>query len=142
MRDMPGATVRLGIIARDVCPPSLEYLAAGKMYGGMFYPIGSVAIWHYERQKTLRKEKAKLTTVYVIRATSGGPVKIGKAKDVPSRLATLQAGCPVPLTVLKTWAEVPEAFEMRLHAAYAEHRLHCEWFAESILPDLLKEETP
>jgi hypothetical protein len=66
--------------------------------------------------------------VYLIGAADGtGPTKIGKSIDVKSRLANLQSGSPVPLTVL--WVTPGGyAVEARLHSIYADVRQHGEWF--------------
>ena len=40
--------------------------------------------------------------LYLIGAEDMGPLKIGVSGNVPSRLAALQSGCPVPLNVYAT----------------------------------------
>ncbi|WP_331728809.1 GIY-YIG nuclease family protein [Streptomyces canus] len=72
--------------------------------------------------------------VYVI----GGPglpyVKIGTSGDPEARLRQLQSGSPVPLSVL--WSTPGDtALERELHARFAAHRAHGEWFDLTPLGD-------
>ena len=59
---------------------------------------------------------------YLIQA--GDAVKIGRARNVQSRLATLQTGSATTLHLLGITTE-PEEW---LHTRFAEHRLRGEWF--------------
>lgn len=52
--------------------------------------------------------------VYFIRAGNRGPVKIGWAKDVAARMATLQAGNHCALQVIRI-IDAPRAAEKWLH---------------------------
>lgn len=74
--------------------------------------------------------------VYFIQAASGGPIKIGIATSVKTRLQGLQSGFPAPLAVL---AHKPggEAEEARLHSAFASTRVRGEWFEDT--PELRAE---
>ena len=76
---------------------------------------------------------AKTPVIYFIRAATGH-IKIGTATDLKERLSNLQAGNPMPLTVL---AVVPgkRAEERALHAEFAEYRAAGEWFKP--VPELL-----
>lgn len=67
--------------------------------------------------------------VYFIQAQSGGPIKIGKAKDVAKRVMILQCGNPDLLVVRRTipFADA-EAAERRLHRAFTALRIQGEWF--------------
>lgn len=66
-------------------------------------------------------------SVYFIQAGDTGLIKIGHARSVTKRLAALQTGSAHNLRVI---------YEMRgglleeqgLHAAFAKHRAHGEWF--------------
>lgn len=80
-------------------------------------------VWHY---------------VYFIRAGVDGPIKIGRANDMAKRVAMLQSGNHLRLTVLATvQLECAVAGEARYHRQFAEHRFRGEWFAPH--PDLLAE---
>lgn len=64
---------------------------------------------------------------YIIRAGDIGPVKIGWADDVPSRLRSLQTGNHETLHVLRevdTWWQSEREF----HRRFTSHRLRGEWF--------------
>lgn len=66
----------------------------------------------------------------MIRAGEHGPVKIGFAEDVALRMTKMQADNHERLTVIRMLVGgVPE--EVGLHALFADHRLHGEWFSFS-----------
>jgi Meiotically up-regulated gene 113 len=67
--------------------------------------------------------------IYFVQMLVGGPIKIGWATSVASRVATLQLGCPYPLVVLATMAGTMSD-ERELHKRFADHRLRGEWFHE------------
>ena len=72
-----------------------------------------------------RNREAKLVT-YIIQSEKGGPVKIGKATDLPSRLAGLQTGNPEKLFVVG-W--IDGDVESELHRRFASSRIPGgEWF--------------
>jgi hypothetical protein len=73
--------------------------------------------------------------VYVIRA--GGPIKVGVAKDVAARLATLQTGNPYRFDLL---AVLPGAhdLEWQLHRRIESDRLEGEWFDGPQVPAFLE----
>lgn len=77
--------------------------------------------------------------VYFIRAEVGGPVKIGWATNVGSRLYQMQAHNPFKLTVLGGFAGSGKD-ERVLHDRFAAHRLHGEWFepVEELLAEATK----
>lgn len=72
-----------------------------------------------------------MSYVYFIRSGPTGPVKIGVARDIASRLATLQGGNPEPLILL---GSVPGSFEaeIRLHHSFWFGRMDGEWFRPSV----------
>jgi hypothetical protein len=75
-------------------------------------------------------------TLYVL--AGGDRVKIGVAKDFSKRLRALQAASPMmlePVRLLRT--NRPFRIEAALHAEFAAHRCHGEWFtAEPVLARL------
>ena len=75
------------------------------------------------------------SVVYFV-AAYRGLIKIGVAKDVASRLRTLQTGSGVALELLAT---VPGSYalERHYHDRFAVDRRHGEWFARS--PELMDE---
>jgi hypothetical protein len=75
----------------------------------------------------MRRKGPKVGTVYFI-GPEQGPVKIGFTTNVPQRLARLQAGSPVALTVLAQIDGAQPFDERLLHMEYRAHRLHGEWF--------------
>lgn len=68
--------------------------------------------------------------VYFAQRVSGGPIKIGVAKDPDKRLQTLQCACPERLALLAiTLGGYVE--EAKLHRHFAVDRLEGEWFTPS-----------
>lgn len=66
--------------------------------------------------------------VYFIQGEHGGPIKIGSARRVESRLRDLQIGSPTRLRVLAQ-VKTARGLEVMLHRHFAARRLHGEWFA-------------
>lgn len=64
--------------------------------------------------------------VYFIQADNG-LVKIGVSANLESRLATLQAMSPIPLT-LCAWMHGGFSLEQTLHDRFADCHSHGEWF--------------
>lgn len=60
-----------------------------------------------------------------------GRFKLGRSADPQRRLADLQSGSPMPLEIACQWGEETGVTEKALHAAFADRRLHNEWFAVS-----------
>lgn len=74
-----------------------------------------------------KKQYRNDQTVYFIQSIYGGPIKIGVAVDVVSRLKQIQNMSPVPLKLLATEAGGKER-ESRLHEQFSQYRLYGEWF--------------
>ena len=127
--------VNYKLICPDVCPKSLENEKVGYIENGMFYPSESVARYYFEKQREYNSkiEDDNLTNIYFIQSINGGPVKIGKAKNVQQRLLGFQIGCPVKLSVVAVYKNVDDSLENVLHNKYSEYRIHGEWFDEKIL---------
>lgn len=68
------------------------------------------------------------SSTYVVQRGDAGPVKIGRATNVVSRLATLQTACPEDLLLLYA---VEADVEGALHASLDRHRIRGEWFSAS-----------
>lgn len=69
-----------------------------------------------------------VTNLYFIQAGgSGGPIKIGRAKNVGGRLAELQCANHEELVVLATRPALPYR-EWELHLRFASTRIRGEWF--------------
>lgn len=81
------------------------------------------------------KRGSRSMQVYFIGGDTGA-IKIGIARDPERRLATLQCGSPIKLRIM---ASGPGSHhdERTLHARFAEHRLHGEWFSPA--PEILTE---
>lgn len=75
--------------------------------------------------------------VYILQAEGTTRVKIGRAKSVQKRKATLHTGSPFPLQVLAS-IETSDAvtLELALHKRYRVYRRHGEWF--DIPADILR----
>lgn len=69
--------------------------------------------------------------VYLIQSVLGGPIKIGVAHEVNSRLAAIQIHCPFELKVLHVIEHGGYAIERELHRRLKQYRLHGEWFEET-----------
>jgi hypothetical protein len=73
---------------------------------------------------------------YVYFITGGGLTKIGVSIEVESRMKNLQAGSPVPLTLVGTirgsWRT-----EKLIHHLYKEYRVHGEWFNFEATPEFV-----
>ncbi len=84
----------------------------------------------------MAKREKRNYSVYVIQA-GHGPVKIGYARSVQSRLRDLQTGYWGELHISLTWDRLTKgeamARERRLHDRFAEHRLNGEWFRNAVL---------
>lgn len=74
--------------------------------------------------------------VYFIQAGDGGPIKIGLAADVQSRLRSLQTSHHAKLALLATAAGGSKV-ERAYHKQFADHRHEGEWFSPH--PDILAE---
>lgn len=67
--------------------------------------------------------------VYFIECGEGGPIKIGIAQSVYSRMAALQSANPHPLECLVAVERIEARFlEEALHERFAEHHIRGEWF--------------
>ena len=66
--------------------------------------------------------------VYFIQAGENGPVKVGYAVCVESRLATLQTAHPQKLIVLRVMERAGIHEEKRLHKLYKKRKIRGEWF--------------
>lgn len=97
---------------------------------------------NWMRSGNLRDEQrggARGGYVYFLQAEQGGLIKIGKADNPASRVATIRRMSPVPLRIL---AITPGGYELeqKLHRRFAESRAHGEWFCPtSELLSLIKE---
>jgi hypothetical protein len=72
---------------------------------------------------------------YVIQGENGGPIKIGKAVNVRSRVAGIQVGYPYTLIVRATLSEGEET-ERHAHQLFRQWRLRGEWFDERAAPEI------
>lgn len=77
--------------------------------------------------------------IYFIQAGAGGPVKIGVAIDVSSRLRELQVANAAELQVLRV-LDGGLTGEQWLHREFSDQRIRGEWFA--FLPSMLTVEVP
>jgi hypothetical protein len=96
---------------------------------------------NHERVRPALKKPSKSrpteTSIYFIQCNApDGPIKIGHAYNVESRLSNLQMGCPFRLTLLARCVVTDAiAIEQHLHRLFWHQRIRGEWFAAS--PTLL-----
>jgi hypothetical protein len=85
--------------------------------------------FHEHNDKHLERAtwSALVQGTWVYFAKAGGRVKIGKAKDVKSRIATLQTGCPDRLELVKVVRGGVD-IERGFHQQFAHLRETGEWF--------------
>lgn len=79
-----------------------------------------------------------LITVYIV--SNGQNIKIGKTKDIKTRLKTLQTGNSEKLHVLYLLENVPAIMEKALHDICKQYRLEGEWFRTEAIDHLMKNE--
>jgi len=83
-----------------------------------------------DRKKRKARVKGEIQGVYVI-GCAGFPVKVGIAKDIASRLATLKTGFPHKLQSY-CFVPVPDGMARKIektcHLRLAESRMNGEWF--------------
>ncbi len=86
----------------------------------------------FERFKTPQpvvNAQRELGESYVYLVACGDFVKIGLAADPQKRLAMMQTGNPIELTIIKVWHTLtPQIDEECLHAQYEKYRVRGEWF--------------
>lgn len=66
-------------------------------------------------------------SVYFVQRGHGGPVKIGWAQSIPSRVKSLQISSPETLILIRT-INGSRAVERWAHHAFAKVRIRGEWF--------------
>jgi hypothetical protein len=71
--------------------------------------------------------RRKTGTIYFIGCDGVARIKIGYSQSEAVRLADLQCGSPVTLSILATVTGTMDN-ERDYHARFAAHRLHGEWF--------------
>lgn len=96
-------------------------------------PAGSLAV---EKDFiTVKGERREVEAVfpdyvYLIQGVSGGPIKIGVAKQPEMRLSSMQSASPIRLRILCLF-EGGYGRETQLHHRFSEWRLNGEWFDEN-----------
>lgn len=76
------------------------------------------------------------THVYFLQGITGGPIKIGVARNPEQRLRSIQGCSPVPLQILHVIENGGSKLESELHERFGYCRLHGEWFED--VPALVK----
>lgn len=77
-----------------------------------------------------RHEKTRPSaSTYIIRNPKSKLIKIGKTVDLKTRISTLQTGAGAPLEILSV---IDGDVERDLHKAFAEFRVHGEWFSDEL----------
>jgi predicted GIY-YIG superfamily endonuclease len=92
--------------------------------------------FHSLTHSEIYKERDNIMYVYFIRAGTKGPIKIGVAGDVNSRMDTLQTGNHMTLSIIAKikCSSRLEAYdrENQLHKMFKHSRLRGEWFKGTI----------
>lgn len=88
------------------------------------------------RVRALSSRHAPARCTYVVHAPAAWLVKIGRSKCLERRLASLEAGSPVPLHLVALFAGTD--IEDALHEAFYEHRAHGEWFSSEPVLEYLR----
>jgi len=65
--------------------------------------------------------------IYFVQQGDDGPIKIGKAKGLAARVASLQCANPTPLRLLAHFSAAG-AVETALHKHFRRYRVRGEWF--------------
>lgn len=66
-------------------------------------------------------------SIYFLQWGKGGPIKIGRARDIYRRIRELQIACFAELKLLHYFDGSPD-IELSLHELLDEHRIRGEWF--------------
>ena len=101
--------------------------------GAMKATVG-MALGHERIPRPIEVIVAARGWVYFVQANCGS-IKIGRATNVPFRLAELQCANPHELIVVAV--AVDGGREAEYHTRFAEHRIRGEWFAPH--PEILAE---
>ena len=117
-----------------IASPHLELMVNSKLEQAMKNLKKAKTPKHKIEAYKKKKNKTQITNIYFIQAETGkGPVKIGKANDVQSRLGSIQTGHPEKLTVVHTIEGVPIQVEQDLHKRFEAYRVRGEWFTEDVI---------
>jgi len=106
-------------------------------YACMAQPNDGEVCWRHRQQggRPSHLRNGGVETVYFIAAQTGDgewcAVKIGRAIDPLSRLATLQGASPLPLELVRA-VTGPVGLESALHTRFAKARTHGEWFEPTV----------
>lgn len=121
-------------------PILIEQDLVGVAIQSLRLPIGddvTVRYWPSIPAKTDPREPSVVQdswwrpSLYFIQAETGGPVKIGLAQSIESRIETFQVGCPFRLVCLGQISNGSKRLEQAVHKQFANYRLHGEWFSDS-----------
>lgn len=104
--------------------------ARGPIHSALFPAMVAFGLTADDLVERASWDRREMTWVYFIQGVDGGPVKIGHARSVATRLDAIQRHSPVRLHVIGCF-HAPKMVERALHAFFAASRLHGEWFAPS-----------
>jgi hypothetical protein len=92
--------------------------------------IGDSRIWDI-RELNLNTDLSPATVGSVYVVGFDNYVKIGFSANVAVRIAQVQQGLPMPLTVYATFENKTRRDELNLHAQFAPYRSFGEWFIKN-----------
>jgi hypothetical protein len=75
-----------------------------------------------------RSTATRIQSVYFVKAETMGLVKIGVTQIPAVRMRAMQTNSPDRLSLIGTLEDRTGALERDLHARFAKHRSHGEWF--------------
>jgi len=76
-----------------------------------------------------RKKSDGGKDVYFVQCGDDGPIKIGMASNIKSRINDIQSMCPYQLSVIGSIPNGGKVTERLLHEKFSSLRIHGEWFS-------------
>lgn len=132
-----GLAVAIGIDSENLSPSELsdKYDVSSGTIGNALWQAKQFTNVNSKIEHTFRELPDKpdgrgKRFVYLVKESFYGLVKIGIAKNLSSRLASMQAGCPQELTVLGYFETKSARYvEKTLHRKFSSKRYRSEWYS-------------
>jgi len=113
------------------CDPKTIVWAAVRMEPSFHNPWGVGVESPPQRDSEDQDHRSPPSTVYFVQVGGNGPVKIGVASHLETRLQAIQSTCPFPLRIIGAVAGGGQKLERKLHRQFSTDRLRGEWFLPS-----------